>query len=86
MSALLRDLQVLLPAVTVLDCPLGTVLQDLVKFLVSDLGQSLGTESGGDVLVQLINEFVLPSTEVLQGEVGLYQTDPAVDVESDTPG
>ena len=44
-AELLGHFKVLLPSVAVLHGPFGTDSKDVIQFFVSDLGQSLGTES-----------------------------------------
>lgn len=80
-AVLLRRIQVLLPAVSVLHGPLRAVEEDLVQLLVSDPREALGPESGRHVPVQLVDELVPPPVEVLYRQVGPDQADPAVDVE-----
>lgn len=80
---LLGGIEVLLPSVSVLDGPFRSVGQDVLELLVSDFREPFGSESGGNVLVELVDEGVLPVSQVLDSEIRLYQTDTAVDVEAD---
>ena len=85
-AVLLGRIEVLLPAVAVLHGPFGAVHEDVLQLLVSDLREALGAESRRDVPVELVHEVVLPVADVLEGEVGLDETDSAVDIESYASG
>ena len=82
-SALLRRDEVGGGPVSVLHSPCGSCGEDLLQFPGTDPGEALGAQSRRDVGVERIHQRIHASGEVLGGEVGAYEPDPAVDVETD---
>lgn len=81
-AALLGDLEVALPAVAVLDAPLGTEFQHVRELPVVEPDEPLGPETRGDVPVEAVHERPHPIPDIAEGEVGPDEADAAVDVEA----
>src|SRR5262245_3786300 len=85
-TVLLGNFKIVPPAVTALDAPVRTVLDQIPKILTRQFKKSVTTDSRRNALVKTVNNLTQMRLHICVREIGDDQAHPAVDVEPNAAG